>query len=536
MTHEARRLPLSPPDYHAAYALTRASDSRLGTQMPYLPPVQAPVEYETTDAHSERYMRPNAVGVSIQAKPHLQQQHPPPPSMPQYLSQHGYYGTGYGQRQMDYGPIGAPVLPSLRANQHFEYDMPPPYQHPSYGPVGQQPVKEERSSTGGVSAVLDYDTEMLAEFAAGMAQYMYGLIISRCVMGTCIDSLCSVQPTVPVSPAFRKFIAQLLGATRLPCATVLLALYYMEGRMRTLSNQDLSQHAPAEVYRMLTVGLMIASKYLDDNTFHNRSWADVSGIAVAELNSIERAWLLSAGWKMHVNPDDHIGYLAIVDRWHRWSSREEMAARAAAAFPPRMQLPPIDTSGTPYRGAYQDASSAMSGYDMPHHGMLPYGGHQAGYPTVGGREGPYSRNGSYASASSGYGSFSGHHTAHHDQSWGGYVRGPVGSSPPSAPETGPATPDYLNYPGAWSYNFAQPAPHYINHNNNNNNNNYRPASTMLPAIQCPTEQEFMPYGQTPFGSSAATTAINWSAHPVGCRCAHCCRRYGAYPTSTGYAA
>ena len=56
------------------------------------------------------------------------------------------------------------------------------------------------------------------------------------------------------------------------------------------------------LFRLLTIAVVLGSKFLDDNTFINRSWSEVSGIQVHELNELELEWLLAIKFKLHRDP------------------------------------------------------------------------------------------------------------------------------------------------------------------------------------------------------------------------------------------
>jgi hypothetical protein len=67
---------------------------------------------------------------------------------------------------------------------------------------------------------------------------------------------------------------------------------------------------------MLTVALLLGSKFLDDNTFQNKSWAEVSNIPVSELNSMELDWLFAFDWKIHERiHDQQDGFASWLSHW-----------------------------------------------------------------------------------------------------------------------------------------------------------------------------------------------------------------------------
>ena len=151
----------------------------------------------------------------------------------------------------------------------------------------------------------------MAEYVAEMA--------TRLAMGTA---------TAPV--AFRKFISQILSSTRLPSTTILLGMNYLSKRINMLNmSNGQSKMSEGQMWRMLTVSLLLGSKFLDDNTFQNRSWAEVSGIPVRELNTLEYEWMGSVGWNLYVNLDRSEDYNAWLKSWRDWSdSRKRQQAMA----------------------------------------------------------------------------------------------------------------------------------------------------------------------------------------------------------------
>lgn len=173
---------------------------------------------------------------------------------------------------------------------------------------------------GGVAAHLDYEMEEMVDFVSEMAQGMYAFYTSRICLAD-IDMTRSVaQSKAPVHPDYRKYVSQVLSSTRLPSSTILLGLHYLGQRMTILSADGNYNHGSGQVYRMLTIALVLGSKFLDDNTFQNRSWSEVSNIPVSELNVLEVEWLMAIQWDMHINPDDPEGFQLWRQRWQTWQA------------------------------------------------------------------------------------------------------------------------------------------------------------------------------------------------------------------------
>ncbi|RYP19518.1 hypothetical protein DL767_009636 [Monosporascus sp. MG133] len=157
---------------------------------------------------------------------------------------------------------------------------------------------------GGVCAVLDYETDMMAEYVAEMAMRI-------------------ILPNAAVTNAFRKFVSQVLTSTRLPSTTILLGMNYLAKRVNSLNAAGPFKPQEGEAWRMLTVALLLGSKFLDDNTFQNRSWSEVSGIPVSELNTMEHQWLEQIGWVLYVNLDRSHDFNAWLKNWQEWQETKK---------------------------------------------------------------------------------------------------------------------------------------------------------------------------------------------------------------------
>lgn len=192
-------------------------------------------------------------------------------------------------------------------------------QIPPPSPQGNPPVSSispDKMPGGGVCAHLDYSPDLMAEYVAEMAVRM-------------------VRPHSSVTAPFRKFVSQILSSTRLPSTTILLGMNYLAKRVNTLNAAGSFHPNEGQVWRMLTVALLLGSKFLDDNTFQNRSWSDVSGIPVQELNNMENEWLRAISWCLYVNLERSADYNAWLDSWNQWQvqkkrEQEQVEAQAQA--------------------------------------------------------------------------------------------------------------------------------------------------------------------------------------------------------------
>lgn len=191
---------------------------------------------------------------------------------------------------------------------------------------------------GGVCAVLDYEVDMMAEYVAEMATRL-------------------VTPDATVSSPFRKFVTQILTSTRLPSTTILLGMNYLAKRINAMKGQGPYKASEGQVWRYLTVSLLLGSKFLDDNTFQNRSWSEVSGIAVSELNSLEFDWVQAMQWRLYVNLDLSKDYQAWLDSWRDYQQMKKRQVAQASRERLASQIPAIDTEISRYNGSRHSPNS-----------------------------------------------------------------------------------------------------------------------------------------------------------------------------------
>lgn len=276
--------PLTPPDSGSGYSYSTMHYA----QEPYVPQqsLGQPHQDSAYD-YQQGYMQPAVAPPAYQYQPSSYQAANSLPPIQSY-----------------YEPMAAPILPSLRIQDRasfaddYQRRLQQEQQNAAAREQQRQAAKEEKA-TGGVSAKLDYDMDRMTDFVTWATQSIFKN---------------NVALTSP--PAFRKWVHQVLSATRLPSATILLSLHYLHHRLE--NHADSVPSGENQVYRLLAVALILGSKFLDDNTFINRSWSDVTSIKVVELNHLEMAWLKLINYNLHVDPLAHGGVKAWLETWHNW--------------------------------------------------------------------------------------------------------------------------------------------------------------------------------------------------------------------------
>ncbi|KAK8241605.1 hypothetical protein HDK77DRAFT_260364 [Phyllosticta capitalensis] len=153
-----------------------------------------------------------------------------------------------------------------------------------------------------------------------------------------ISPLCEdAQPT----PGFRKWVATILSTTQVTQNVVLLALLFIY-RLKTIN--PAVKGKPGSEYRLLTVALMLGNKFLDDNTYTNKTWADVSGISVQEVHIMEVEFLSNMKYNLFTSAEDW-------SKWHitlgKFGTYFDKASRARLELPLRTLGPPTPTLHMP---------------------------------------------------------------------------------------------------------------------------------------------------------------------------------------------
>ena len=458
------RLPLTPPEYQPAY---QTPASVMSEQTYY----GAVSDYQAHHGHSGRdfidhysqgpaYASKHAVNAHNHTRNHTHASHVQGPhdyrKIPPYMTQlsaHYPYGN----------MATAPILPPIRARDNLVDAVATQYRVQDT----QIPKSRDEAPSGGVAAHLDYDMDLMANFVAEMAQGMYAKFTSGIHLAD-IDLMRSVSPGSRPTPQFLKYVLQILSSTRLPSSTIVLGLFYLASRMRIVSDNGEDTRSSGTVYRMLTTCLLLGSKFLDDNTFQNRSWADVSSIPVCELNKMELEWLMGFDWTLH-GPmyNETEGFYMWREHWKAYQEDVQLA-RAREL----QKLAPLDTTIVRVQQSVRQPL-------MSPEGPIPL---------------QYQRSSQY------------------DTQW---VRPFISDySPPSAPHSGPTTPDYYT-----NNNWPPAPPPYSRQSWASNSTPVYAAHRSQPPSYPHTPTHIQGYSQSV-----------WNNHGPSCTCSLCPKHHEHYFT------
>ncbi|KAF3938927.1 hypothetical protein ABW19_dt0201076 [Dactylella cylindrospora] len=355
------------------------------------------------------------------------------------------YHPGYRQQNLQFPP-GLPH-PGNNARYNDCNTLPPlngmkPEENMQMGwnhrnDAKSAPAKVEEKPTGGVAQVLDYEIEDMAEFVTSMAIGMYvvttGVHIPLDQSVNDDDRILPGNQSQQTVTSFKKFVFTILQSTRLPSSTVILSLDYLSHRMNNCPPTN-QQKGTGQLYRLCTVSLLLASKFLDDNTFQNRSWADVTGLPVAELNTLEKEWLAAIGWQLHVARPGYTGFDSWKASWDSFISRKQVVHAPVLA--------PLNTNISNRRHTLSFSHQTFSPQQQQPQTILPHG-------YIGDRLRHHQQQQQHHMATMNDGGY-----------WCPELTPSGQPSPPSAPETGPATPNW-DMPMNWPTHFGgKPQPSF----------------------------------------------------------------------------
>ncbi|KAI8891210.1 hypothetical protein K501DRAFT_327845 [Backusella circina FSU 941] len=200
-------------------------------------------------------------------------------------------------------------------NQSHYHQPPPLHHHHNQQPqIIQQP--EPLPSATDAKPTVSLTLPELAQFTSTMVYLMWHAR-RKFVMDLHSSSKTGYNTNQPLTPeqnrmaidmanmtseAFKKFCRQILNATQMSESVVLLSLKYIA---ILLQNSPNIQGAEGSEYRLFTVALMLANKFLDDNTFTNKTWSEVSGMRVRDLNIMELEFLDVLRFRLSVGKQEY---------------------------------------------------------------------------------------------------------------------------------------------------------------------------------------------------------------------------------------
>ncbi|KAJ5985780.1 hypothetical protein N7499_007928 [Penicillium canescens] len=293
--------------------------------------------------------------------------------------------TGVTYNAMPSVPYGKPNGMPSHLYSHRPFDsisssmmaVMKPQSHSAPAKEAPEPTAQKKSNTSGsqlrIPSSINNSKGNLAEFAAQMTCLFWFEKTSK------LQAIEDRQHPVPSlvaeampTPGFQKWVATILSTTQVSQNVILLALLFIY-RLKKF-NSGVKGKKGSE-FRLMTVALMLGNKFLDDNTYTNKTWAEVSGIAVHEIHIMEVEFLSNIRYDLFSSE-------AAWARWHtklglfgEYFNQASMLPTESAPMlqisPPRMQSQSPSSKLPSPPGTDSLRSHSQPNWYMPLNG-LPY--------------------------------------------------------------------------------------------------------------------------------------------------------------------
>ena len=145
-------------------------------------------------------------------------------------------------------------------------------------------------------------------------------------------------------PNFKKWVHGLLGTTQVTQNVVLLSLLYIH-RLKVLNPK--MHGLPGSEYRLLTVALMLANKFLDDNTYTNKTWSEVSQLSVNEIRVMEVEFLGNMRYSLLVTQKQWEEWLVKLTSFREYLERSRQLSSPTDLLAPSLNGLPGSTLPSP---------------------------------------------------------------------------------------------------------------------------------------------------------------------------------------------
>ncbi|KAH7906956.1 cyclin-domain-containing protein [Hygrophoropsis aurantiaca] len=150
------------------------------------------------------------------------------------------------------------------------------------------------------------------------------------------------------SPTFVQFMQKLLETTQVSQSVIVLSLHYI---FRLKERNRFTAGLPGSEFRIAVAALMMANKFLDDNTYTNKTWSEVSGIDLSEINRMEREFLVGIDFGLYVDSSTYESWLNLLKGLVMAKERESRQWRTKGR--PRASRPTHPTTSGPATRTYR---------------------------------------------------------------------------------------------------------------------------------------------------------------------------------------
>ncbi|XDG00413.1 hypothetical protein ABKA04_000028 [Annulohypoxylon sp. FPYF3050] len=188
----------------------------------------------------------------------------------------------------------------------------------------------------------------LDDFAALMTCFFWFETMDTIKAAEQIKQRSPNDPIPPLSlytepcPAYKQWVNKILSTTQVTQNVILLALLFVY-RLKKVNPKV--NGSPGSEYRLLTVALMLGNKFLDDNTYTNNTWAEVSSISVKEIHIMEVEFLSNMRYGLLTSKEEWEEWLQKLACFHEYYERAKIDEQRRNAPPPMPMTVPSPNHG-----------------------------------------------------------------------------------------------------------------------------------------------------------------------------------------------
>ncbi|RXK37169.1 hypothetical protein M231_05538 [Tremella mesenterica] len=146
--------------------------------------------------------------------------------------------------------------------------------------------------------------------------------------------------TSPINPlqfqpaeSFINNVARILQVTLVSHSVSVISLLYVY-RIKTMTQLADYPLPQGSEWGVFVTSLILANKYLDDNTYTNATWAELSGYNVKTINLMEAEFLQGLTYSLTVNKEDYEHWNMILEGFVHAKERENALNRSRLAYSP----------------------------------------------------------------------------------------------------------------------------------------------------------------------------------------------------------
>ena len=125
----------------------------------------------------------------------------------------------------------------------------------------------------------------------------------------------SSTPPQPTLPPLEAFIQHLVNGSHVSVLTLTSSLVYLSRLQKR--HPSMSIGLPCAFHRLFLTSLILADKFLNDECLYNKKWSRLtkmkpyewSGFDIADVNLMERQFLLLLDWQVRITDEDLFPHL-----------------------------------------------------------------------------------------------------------------------------------------------------------------------------------------------------------------------------------